>query len=463
MAGTAHEHTHEHGHTHDHDHDHEEVKLEPKFELQDVGPCKIKIKVEISAEKVKDVIEDKYAELNESVALPGFRKGKAPRNVLERKFGKALLDDIKVELLSQSFEEVKDEKKLEPVGEPDVADVEKLAVEEGKSFSYEVTIEVRPTFEVKNYEGVKVAKPPVAVDEKELEVVLRGFQEQKAELIPAEDGVAKEGDQLIADFQLLVDGKEADKAENTALFLNEDISFYGVELKEFHKAMAGKKSGETVEYPVKLPADFAIKDHAGKDATIKTTVKSLKRKQLPPVDAEFAKKHFDMDSVDELKEHVKKRVQKEKEARARAVMGEKIVEEIVKSNDFPMPEGLIESGAEEAMRRLHVDLAMKGTSEEEIQKVLEKEKGQSKENMAKALKAHFILEHLAQKEKIFVTEDQVEERVGQIASQYGKWPHEMKAYLEEQGLLAQLRRSMREELVREFLLSKAVIEEEKKS
>ncbi len=455
--------THEHTHAHDHDHEHEEEKkLEPKFEFQDVGPCKVKIKVEIAADRVKEVVEEKYRELNDSVALPGFRKGKAPRNVLERKFGKALLDDVKVEILSRSFDEVKEEKKLEPVGEPDVADVEKLAVEDGKPFAYEVTIEVRPTIEVKNYEGLKVARPPVAVDDKDLETVLRGFQESKAELVPAEDGVARGGDQLIADFQLLVEGQEADKAENSALFLTEDISFYGVELKDFHTAVAGKKAGETLDYPVKLPADFALKPHAGKDAVIRTAIKSVKRKQLPPVDADFARKHFDMDSVDELREHVRKRVQKEKEARARAVMGEQLVEALVASNDFPMPEGLIESGAEEAMRRLHVDLAMKGAPEEEIQKVLEKEKGQSKENMAKALKAHFILEHLAQKEKIFVTEDQVEERVGQIAAQYGKWPHEMKAYLEEQGLLAQLRRSMREELVREFLLSKAVIEEEKK-
>jgi trigger factor len=144
-------------------------------------------------------------------------------------------------------------------------------------------------------------------------------------------------------------------------------------------------------------------------------------------------------------------------------MGEKLVEDLVKANDFPMPEGLIASGTEEALRRAQLDLSMKGVAEEEVKKVVEKDQTQSRENMSKALKAHFILEHLATKEKIFVTEDQVEERVGQMAAQYGKWPHEMKAYLEEQGLLSQLRRSMREELVKEYLLSKAVIEEEKKS
>jgi trigger factor len=128
-----------------------------------------------------------------------------------------------------------------------------------------------------------------------------------------------------------------------------------------------------------------------------------------------------------------------------------------------MPEGLVTSGTDEAMQRLHLDMAMKGVPDEKIHEVLEKEKAQSRENMEKSLRSHFLLEHLAQKEKIFVTEDNVDERVQQLASQYGKWPHEMRAYLEEHGLLAQLRRSMREDLVKEFLLSKAVIEEEKKA
>jgi trigger factor len=395
------------------------------------------------------------------MAIPGFRKGHAPRNVLERKFGKALLDDLKFELLSGSFEEVKEEKKLEPVGEPEL-EAEKIVLEEGKPFVYEMKIEVRPTFEIKNYEGIKVTKPAIVVEDKDIDNVLKGFQESKAELIPAEDNVARENDQLTADFSLVVEGKTVETGENNAVFLTPDVQFFGKELPEFYKAIVGKKVGDVIEVPVQLPDTFADKALAGKNAGIKTTIKSVKQKKLPPVDTDFAKKHFDMDTVDELKADIKKRIEREKEAGGRAVMGEKIVEELVKANDFPMPEGLIASGTEEALRRVHLDLAMKQTPEEEINKVLEKEKSQSRDNMAKALKAHFILEHLAQKEKIFVTEDQVEERVNQLASQYGKWPHEMKAYLEERGLLTQLRRSMREELVKEYLLSKAVIEEEKK-
>lgn len=444
-----------------HTHTHEEKKFSPKSEVKEVGPCKLQIRVEVSAERVKEEIDHKYKDLNDSMALPGFRKGHAPRNVLERKFGKALLDDLKFELLSGSFDEVKEEKKLEPVGEPEL-EADKISIEEGKPFIYEMKIEVRPTFEIKQYEGLKVERPPVTVEDKDVENVLKGFQESKAELIPAEDNIAREGDQLTADFTLVVDGKPVDTGENNAVFLTPDIQFFGKELPEFFKAIVGKKVGDSVEVPVKLPDDFPDKAHAGKDSLIRTAIKGVKQKKLPAVDTDFAKKHFDMDTVDELKADVRKRIEREKEASGRAQMGEKLVEELVRANDFPMPEGLISSGTEEAMRRAQLDLAMKGVPEEEVQKVVEKDKTGSRENMAKALKAHFILEHLAQKEKIFVTEDQVEERVGQMAAQYGKWPHEMKAFLEERGLLSQLRRSMREELVKEFLLSKAVIEEGKK-
>src|SRR6185295_9713922 len=164
MAHAAHAHTHE-----------EQKKFLPKAEVKEVGSCKLQITIEVTAERVKEEIDHKYKDLNDSMALPGFRKGHAPRNVLERKFGKALLDDLKFEMMSGSFEEVKEEKKLEPVGEPEL-EPEKIVLEEGKAFIYEMKIEVRPTFEIKNYEGIKVAKPAVTVEEKDVEAVLKGFQ-----------------------------------------------------------------------------------------------------------------------------------------------------------------------------------------------------------------------------------------------------------------------------------------------
>lgn len=435
-------------------------KYSPACQIQEAGPCKLKIHIEISADRVREEIERKYRELNDSMALPGFRKGHAPRGLLERKFGKALLDDLKHEMVFHAFDEVKEEKKLEPVALPEM-DPEKMALEEGKPFAFDLELEVRPTLEIKNYVGLKVKKPAFTVEDREVEAVLRNFQDIKAEFVPVEGEPARENDQVIADFDLVVDGQAIERSENTALHLNPEITFYGVSLPDFHKSLEGRRVGDTVETKVQLPADFPQKPHAGKEALIRAVLKSVKRKKLPEIDAEFAKS-FDMDSVDELRAHIRKRIEREKEERAREKMAEDLVQELVRTNDFPMPEGLVAAGAEEALRRLHLNLALKGMPEEEIHKALDHEKETSKEGMRAALKAHFILEHIAQKERIFVLEEQVEERVARLAAQYGKWPHEMKAYLEEQGLLTQLRRTMREDLVREFLLSKAVVEEEKK-
>src|SRR5262249_18185849 len=199
--------------------------------------------------------DHKYKDLNDSMALPGFRKGHAPRNVLERKFGKALLDDLKFELLQGSFEEVKEEKKLEPVGEPEL-EAEKITLEEGKPFVYEMKIRARPPFEIKQEEAQKVSKPAIKVEDSDVENVLKGFQESKAELIPAEDNLARENDQLTADFSLVVDGKVVDTGENNSVFLTPDIQFFGKELPEFYKAILAKKVGDVVEVPVKLPDNF---------------------------------------------------------------------------------------------------------------------------------------------------------------------------------------------------------------
>ena len=174
------------------------------------------------------------------MALPGFRKGHAPRNVLERKFGKALLDDLKFELLSGSFEEVKEEKKLEPVGEPEL-EPEKILLEEGKAFVYEMKIEVRPSFEIKNYEGIKVTKPAVTVEDKDIDAVLKGFQESKAELIPAEDNVAREGDQLTADSRSSWRESRSIQANN-AVFLTPTSSSSGRNFPSSTRRSSAKRS-----------------------------------------------------------------------------------------------------------------------------------------------------------------------------------------------------------------------------
>jgi len=433
----------------------EKKKLEPKAEIAEVGPCKLKIKVEITAAKVHERVEDEFKKLAQTAELPGFRKGHAPRPILERKFGKAVLEDLKFELLSGSFEEVKEEKHLEPLGEPDI-DVEKVEVKDNTPFSYEVTIEVKPKIEVKNYTGLKIKKVEATVTEAEVEKHLEDLREEHAELVPA-DGPAEIGDQVIGDFELRLDTGVKEKAENVALFLNEKIAFHGVELPEFHKLLAGKKAGDAVDYPLQLSDDHADKALAGKKAQIAAQIKAVKKRRLPEADAAFAKT-FDLDSIDELKEDLRKHLQKEKEREAGAAQAAQVLDQILKENEFPLPEGLIVASTKEAQDRARAELVMRGAPEEEVDAAVAKHEGESRDAMVRHLRERFVLEEIARKEKIFVTEDDVDARIQTMAGQAGRHPHEVRAALEDREMLAPLRRSMREEKVREFLLSKAVIE-----
>ena len=434
-------------------------ELKPKAKVEEVGPCKLKITVQITAAKVKERIDQKYKDLSDSVALPGFRKGKAPRNLLERKFGKALLVELKGELLQDSYEEVREEKKLEPVGEPDI-DPEKLSVEEGKAFAYDFQIEVQPSFELKSYTGLKVERPAVTIAAEDIDGMVENLRMSKSEFVPAKDA-AKVDDQVICDLALSVDGKEIDKAQNNTFFLTDQLAFYGVQLKDLHKEFIGKTPKAEIDHEFEIPGDFEKKDLAGKRANIHALIESVKRQQLPELNEQFAKS-FDMDSLEEFREHVETRLRREREAAARTHMAEHLVTQIVEAHDFELPRGLVDSGTEEWLQRMRVQMTMQGAKAEQIEKAMEENKDGSRENMTKSLKTHFILDKIAAKERIFVTEDKVEERIGQMAAQNGNWPHEMKKQLEEQGLMTQLRRQMREDLVREHLLEKSEIIEPSK-
>jgi trigger factor len=433
----------------------EKKKLEPKAEIAEVGPCKLKVRVEVEAAKVHERVEDKFRELAQTAELPGFRKGHAPRPILERKFGKALLEDLKFELLNSSFEEVKETHSLDPLGEPDI-DVEKVEVKDNAPFAYEVTIEVKPKIEVKNYVGLKVKKSEAAVADAEIDEELRHLREERAELVPV-DGPAAEGDQVICDFELRVDGAVKQQIENNALVLNEGISFHGTALPDFHKAIVGKKAGDTVEYPLSVADDHPDASIAGKKGTITAKIKAVKRRRLPEMDAAFAKT-FDMDTVDELKDELRKQILRRKERESRSAQSAQILDQILKENDFPLPEGLVTASTKEAQDRARTQLLMRGAKEEEIEEAIKKHTEASREAMMRNLKERFVLEHVAQKEKIFVTEDEVDARIQAMAGQSGRHPHEMRAWLEEQELIAPLRRSMREEAAREFLISKATVE-----
>lgn len=433
----------------------EKRKLQPKFEIKDIGPCKLEISVELGADVVKREIEAKYKELSDSAELPGFRRGHAPRPILERKYGKALLEDLKFELLNSTFEEIKEEKHLDPIGEPDV-DVEKIELKDGAPLAYKVTVEVKPKVELKTYLGLPLKRIQPKVEDQDVEEELLALREARAELVPAEAGAEKR-DQLTYDYDLLVDGTSRETGANQALFLTETVAFHGVQLPEFHLAFVGRKAGDRVDVGIQLPQDHPDADLKGKQGVLRVTVKGVKRRKLPELDAAFAKA-MDMDSIDELKADLRKQILRGKEREAKAEEAKSLLDHLIRENPFPMPEGLIAANEHEHLHRLRTRLLLDGVEEADVEKEMAEHTKTARPEIERSLRERFILEHVAVKEKIFVTEEQIDERVTEMATRSGHHPAEMRSFLENQGMIPHLRRTLREEAVLDFLVSKAKAE-----
>lgn len=434
----------------------QKILLEPKVDLQHVGPCKLKVSFEVAVDKVRQVVDDKYAKLNKAVQLPGFRKGHAPRSLLERKFGKEISDDVKHLLIENSVKEAIDAKKFEPLIEPKLLNEEAVQFKADAPFTFALEVEVRPSIEIKSYTGLKVKKPTIEVTDADVAQQIERHREAKAEWEPVEEA-AKEGDQVIQDMELVTDGNVVTSEENVALALHDKISLLNAPIPEYYKAIVGHKAGDTVEYTTKLPKETEDPKLADKEVVVRSKIKSVKRKKLPELNDDFAKS-LDLDSLDELRQETKKFLTQQKEEDAKADMYGQILRELTAQNEFPLPEGLVQKGASEHLQRLAVDMICRGAPQEVVQAELEKNKDKAQEQATLHLKQQLIIEHIASKEKIFVTEDEVDRRIEQIAARQGRWPTEVRDYLEQNDMLRALRGQMRTEKVLEYLLSKAVLE-----
>lgn len=428
-----------------------------KSEVSEIGPCKFSLKIEVEVEKVKQTVEGKYKALADQVALPGFRPGHAPRALLVKKFGKSVLDESKTDLISGSYEEALKEKELTPLGEPEI-DFEKIAFAADAPLSFEVTVEVRPKFDLPPYTGIEVEKPKYEVTAEEIDRGLLRLRESRAQIMPAADGVVQPDDYVVADQELIVEGETKSKEENANFTVTKDLVLFGQPRPDVVDRLVGAKAGVVEEFALTLPENIEDKSLAGKTATLRITLRDVKRKVLPDVDAAWLKE-LDFDTVDELKEEIKKRIDRQKAQHAEEEVEEAILTKIVDAATFPLPEGIVAKSAEDVLNRERVKAQRAGVPEAEIERLVEEGRKGSKEATARTLKAMLLIDAIATKEKIFVTETEVDERLATLAQGYGKWPHEMRQFYEEHGLLSQLRSTMREEKVRTFLRKKAVVKE----
>ena len=379
-----------------------------------------KLTFEIQPDKIKEGLDIAFNKVKKSLNVPGFRKGRVPRQIFNKMYGEeALYQDALNALLPEAYANAVSESKIKPVSQPEI-NVESMEKDSAWVLSAKVTVE--PEVELGEYKGLEVMKHSTDVSDKEVADELERRRQQQAELVLKEDEPAAEGDTVVIDFEGKVDGKPFDggKAENYSLELGSKTFIPG-----FEDQLVGHKAGDKVEVKVTFPDDYQAKDLQGKDAVFEVKIHEVKQKELPELDDDFAKDiDDDVDTLEELKAKVKDEIKEQKEAAAKNAVQEEAISKAVENAKIgDIPEAMIEDDVQRQMDQyfsgmqqqgINPDMYFKltGTSEEDLRK-------QFREGSEERVKTNLVLEAIVEKENIEVSEDEINDEIKDLATQYG--------------------------------------------
>lgn len=405
--------------------------------------------IEVEAAKVNEGLDAAFKKVVKQVNVPGFRKGKMPRGMFEKRFGvESLYQDALDFILPEAYAKAIEETGIDPIDRPEI-DVEQM--EKGKDLVFTAKVQVKPEVKLGDYKGLEVEKMETEVTAEDVEAELTSLQEKQAELAVKEDGKAEEGDTVTMDFEGFVDGEafEGGQAENYSLELGS-----GQFIPGFEEQLVGVAAGEEKEVEVNFPEEYHAAELAGKAATFKVKVHEIKAKELPALDDEFAKDaDEEVETLAELKEKIEKRLQESKKNEAETAVRETLVNKASDNAEVEIPEVMVKAEVDRMMQEFEQRLQMQGMnldlyfqfsgqSEEDL-------RGQMTEDAGKRVRTNLTLEAIAAAENLEVTDEEAEEEVNKMAEQYNMTADNIKQAL---GGLDTLKADLKVRKAVEFLV-----------
>lgn len=374
--------------------------------------------VEVDADTFNKALDDAFKKVVKQVSIPGFRKGKVPRGLFEQRFGvEALYQDALDILLPVEYPKAIEEAGIEPVDRPEI-DVEKI--EKGENLIFTAKVTVKPEVNLGEYKGLGIEKDDTAVTDEDVQNELKSLQERQAELVVKEDGKVAEGDTVVLDFEGFVDGEafEGGQAENYSLEVGSGSFIPG-----FEDQLAGLEAGAEKDVEVTFPEEYHAEDLAGKPAVFKVKIHEIKTKELPELDDEFAKDvDEEVETLAELTEKTKKRLEEAKENEADAKLREELVTKAAENAEADIPQAMIDTELDRMMKEFEQRLQMQGMNLELYFQFSGQDenalKEQMKEDAGKRVKSNLTLEAIAKAENLQVTDEEVEEELSKMAEAY---------------------------------------------
>jgi trigger factor len=429
---------------------------EIKTKLEDVNSIKKKIEVSIPVERVKKVLEEEYKKIGKEAKVKGFRKGKVPSHMLEKMYSAEAAKEVMESLVRESYPKAIEKEMAVPISAPYVEPGE---FDKEKPFTYSATFEIRPTVEVKEYKGLKLEKVEITVTKEEVEQQLEAIRQQMTQLEPAPDGAkAEKGLVLVVDFKGTVEGKPF-KGSEAKDFLVELGA--GNLLPALEEALAGMGKGEGKDIEIDYPADYFNKELAGKRGAFFVKLNDVKKKITPELNDDFAKDLGEFTTLKDVKADIEKRILQAKENEAKGALSVQVLEQLAGGHPFEIPEAMLnaelKSMFESFVRHLGTQNMKFEDTGMKIEDFIEKYKGDAQ----KRVRSFLVIDAIAEVEKISVSDEDVEERLKNIAQQAGQPLPKIKQQYESQNIMGGLRIQIQHEKTVNLIIDKAKIKVKK--
>ena len=444
----------------------EELKKEVKTELKDVGVLRKELRVTVPAKVIADHMEHNYSELMHDAFVPGFRKGRAPRRLIEKRFGHEVRESLTSSIVGQSYFAATENEKLEVLGEPlfsvtvddgvklvDIGEaLQHLKLPETGDFGYTCEIELKPTFTLPELKGIQIKTPTVGITDAMVEEQLLQRRKIRGRLEPLADSAAERDDLLVADVTLTVDGQEVKREENVTVGVR-PTRLDSIQLMTLDEVLAGARPGETRTTTCTIPEDYERPDLRGKTGQFEFKIHELKRLVPEPM-ADFLQA-WGLDNEQDARAHFRGELEAERDALVERAKKAQVEEYLLKNTTLDLPKDFSARQTDRAVMRRIIELQQRGVPMTDIEARIDELRTSANEQVATELKLSFVLEKVAETLGVEVTDEEVNTEIARMAQLYNRRFDRIRDDLQNRGLLPQLVEQIRQGKCIALLLGQA--------
>jgi len=407
-------------------------KLELDVQISDVGPCKKHLKVSVARTEIDRQFNESIGTMTREAAVPGFRPGRAPKQLVQKRFKKQVADQVKSTLLMASLEQIDADYKLNPIAQPQL-DVETIELPEEGPMMFEMDVEVRPDIKLPAYKALSVKRPVKEISDADVDAQLKLFLERHAQMVPKLEGGAEVGDYITADLRFHRDGVTQNEAKEIQFRLQKELRFQDGSVPGVDEVLVGVKPGETRESNANIGSGSADPSLRGQVIQVTFNVLDLKQLRLPEVDRSFLET-IGFDSEEELRGALREILERRLKTQQRQAIRREVLDQLLAETPFELPVDLVKRQEKSTLQRLVFNLRQEGLNENEIRAHEAEIRANAHESALKGLKEFFILSKIAEEEKIEVEEEDFEAEIEAIAARTDESPRRIRARVEKENL-----------------------------